>query len=63
MLHAVFNKLAGDIVHAVKWLEAEVIGVFRSAKVLSDKFETWIGKFSTFAENTLASDRQRRPTG
>ena len=59
VLHAVFNKLKADIWHAVKWLEAEVIGVFRSAKALSDKFETWIGKFTTFAAASLASDQTK----
>lgn len=59
VLHAAFNKLGADIVHAVKWLEAEVIGVFTSAKRLSDHFETWIQGFSQFASRTLAADKTR----
>ncbi len=56
VLHSALNRLAADILHAVKWLEAEVIGVLRSAKILSDKFEQWIGSFSVFAATALASE-------
>lgn len=57
VIHAEFNRLGGEIVHAVKWLEAEVIGVFHSAKDLSDRFETWIADFGGFAATMADSSK------
>ena len=55
VLHAAFNRLGADIAHAVKWLEVEVIGVFKDSKLVSDKFHGWLGDFTGFAGTQVAA--------
>ena len=50
VLHAALNKLAGEIVHAVKWLEAEVMGLLRDAKNVAKHFNDWLAGCADFIQ-------------
>lgn len=59
VIHAFLNKLGAEIVHAIKWLAAEVIGTFKDAAVLAHQFNDWITKGCQFLGKQARTDAAR----
>ncbi len=56
VVHAFLNKLGAEIVHAIKWLAAEVIGTFKDAVALAHQFNDWITKTCHFVADQANAD-------
>ena len=48
VIHAFLNKLGGEIIHAIKWLAAEVIATFKDAVDLAHDYDGWLDDACTF---------------
>lgn len=56
VIHAVLNKLVGAIIDAVKWLEAEVIGLLKDTAAVAAQYDTWLGQCSSFLASQIRQD-------
>jgi hypothetical protein len=59
VIHAFFNKLGADIVNAIKWLAAEVIGTFKDSVALSHQYTDWIAKTCAFLGDQARTDSSK----
>ncbi|GAA3617440.1 hypothetical protein [Microlunatus ginsengisoli] len=57
VLHATFNKLAADIVHVVKWLEAEVVGLLKDSAYVAGKLSGWLDDCCTFVGTEIVQQK------
>jgi hypothetical protein len=58
VLHAAFAKLGAAIVHAVKWLEAETIGLLRDSAKVAAEFATLITQCTSYVGDQAAASKK-----
>lgn len=53
VFHSVVNKLGGEVLKALKWLEVQVLGILSDTVDLAARYEGWIDSMLTTARDLL----------